>query len=732
MMKSTIKRVLAALIASVTVLSFAACGTDGGDNSESQTPPSGTVGGDNGGNNTGNTGGNTGNTGGNTGDTTEPPAPVIPTVPTGSVKITAARGDLEEAYVTWEKVDGAMGYNVYVKNEGENGGYEKLDAPLVREYKDFFRADAVGLKAGTYGFKVVPLGGAELAEDEGKAATASQITVLPHERSGYAFVGGTSSGAYNEDGTLKENATVLYVTNENFKTVSVSYGANTVTGIDNILGEGYQSKNGATNPLCIRIIGSVGNGSKVDFKANGDLELKSLDQGVTIEGIGSDATANGWGMHITKCSNIEIRNLAFMNMMGGTKDGVGFESQCHHVWVHNCDFFYGNNWGGDQKKGDGSLDTKGTTNVTHSYNHFWDSGKCNLQGMKEQGDFRITYHHNWYDHSDSRHPRIRTATVHIYNNYFDGNAKYGVGVTLGASAFVENNYFRSTAPMKPMMSSQQGTDARADKGTFSGENGGIIKSFGNTYDCSASNLKLITQNDTADKTDIDCYEATSRTENVSADYKTKAGGTTYNNFDTASDFYKYEVDSAAVAKEKVEKYAGRVGGGDIEFDFNDAKEDANYDIIPELSALVKNYKSGVIKIGDTATNGDNSGGSTEGGGSSGGNGGSTEGGGSVSGDVNRVDFIASNADKYPAGITVNGNYKNGNYLKMESATKVTVTVSKDTTITVHASLASKKIKLNGTNTILDGNGECSIAIKAGATLTIEKGDSMELMYIILS
>ncbi|MDE5666831.1 MAG: hypothetical protein K2I29_01170, partial [Clostridia bacterium] len=181
MMKSTIKRVLAALIASVTVLSFAACGTDGGDNGESQTPPSGTVGGNTGGNNTGgseegggNNSGNTGgNNGGNTGDTTEPPAPVIPTVPTGSVKITAARGDLEEAYVTWEKVDGAMGYNVYVKNEGENGGYEKLDAPLVREYKDCFRADAVGLKAGTYGFKVVPTGGAELAEDEGKAATAS-------------------------------------------------------------------------------------------------------------------------------------------------------------------------------------------------------------------------------------------------------------------------------------------------------------------------------------------------------------------------------------------------------------------------------------------------------------------------------------------------------------------------------------------------------------------------------
>ena len=148
----------------------------------------------------------------------------------------------------------------------------------------------------------------------------------------------------------------------------------------------------------------------------------------------------------------------------------------------------------DQVKGDGALDTKKSTYITHSYNHFWDSGKCNLQGMKDETtDNKITYHHNWYDHSDSRHPRIRTCTVHIYNNYFDGNAKYGVGVTMGASAFVENNYFRSTAKMKPMLSSGQGTDAQGE-GTFSGEAGGIIKAFGNFFDGS---YDLMTQKNTA-------------------------------------------------------------------------------------------------------------------------------------------------------------------------------------------------------------------------------------------
>lgn len=106
-------------------------------------------------------------------------------------------------------------------------------------------------------------------------------------------------------------------------------------------------------------------------------------------------------------------------------------------------------------------------NITVSYNHFYDCGKTSLGGMKsETTDCWMTYHHNWFDHSDSRHPRIRTAFYHVYNNYFDGVSKYGVGVTTGGSSFVEANYFRNCK--YPMLISKQGTDAEGD-GTFSGE-----------------------------------------------------------------------------------------------------------------------------------------------------------------------------------------------------------------------------------------------------------------------
>ena len=227
--------------------------------------------------------------------------------------------------------------------------------------------------------------------------------------------------------------------------------------------------------------------------------------------------------------------------------------------------------------------------ITASYNHFWDSGKCNLQGMKSEAtEDYITYHHNWYDHSDSRHPRIRTCSVHVYNNYFDGNSKYGVGITMGGSAFVENNFFRNCH--NPMLSSNQGTDALGD-GTFSGETGGIIKAFGNHIE-GGNSIIWYSQNALS----FDAYLASSRDEKLPSTIKTLAGGTSYNNFDTSSTFYIYEVDSAEVAKDKVMKYAGRINGGDIQFVFDNEKEDSNYDVIPELKQMVLNYKTKLIRI----------------------------------------------------------------------------------------------------------------------------------------
>ena len=159
---------------------------------------------------------------------------------------------------------------------------------------------------------------------------------------------------------------------------------------------------------------------------------------VTIEGIGEDASVN-FGFLLRNAGNVEVRNLAVHDF---GDDGISLDTANCNVWLHNNEFFYGEQGGGDKAKGDGSSDVKNDSQyVTLSYNHYWDAGKCSLCGMKsESGENYITYHHNWFDHSDSRHPRIRTMFVHIYNNFYDGNAKYGVGASADSDAFVEGVY----------------------------------------------------------------------------------------------------------------------------------------------------------------------------------------------------------------------------------------------------------------------------------------------------
>ena len=503
-------------------------------------------------------------------------------------------GWYESAYVEWQPVDGAKSYNVYIKGETEaDSAYKKLDDELIRQYPDYWRADAPGLKAGKYMFKV------EAVTD---STTASMVTpaveVMSYDRSGYGFVNGTSSGAYNEDGTLKDNAVVLYITEDTKDTVSLdvvtgSKGAVTsCTGLQAIL---YGFKKGKdSRPLDVRLVGNITDLKSMD---SGDIVIDGCKNGITFEGIGEDATANGWGLRVKGSSNVEIRNLAYMNCDSNEGDDVGLQQDNDHVWVHNCDFFYGHAGSdADQKKGDGALDTKTSTYVTHSYNHFYDTGKSNLQGMKSETTSNyITYHHNWYDHADSRCPRIRTCTVHVYNNYYDGNSKYGIGATMGSSVFSENNYYRNCK--FPMLMAGQGSDikyAESSDGIFSGENGGVIKAYGNHIE--GAKAAVTYQKDAAG---FDFYEASSRDEVI--DCSALKGGSKYSNFDTAADFYKYSVQSAEDAKDTVVKYAGRMNGGDFKWTFDNSVDDESYAVNEPLKAKLMSYKTTLVSVGGSVS-----------------------------------------------------------------------------------------------------------------------------------
>ncbi len=716
----------------------------------------------------------------------------------GKVKITESRGWLESAYVKFEPFEGAKTYNVYVKG-GQFADYTLIDGALVRNYTTYGRADALGLtKASNYALKVVPVDadGKEMTEN---ANETTGLTVENYDRSGFAHKGLTEGlGAYNNDGSLKTGANVVYVTGDNAKTVSLDIATAkgggktaTYTGLQQII-YGYQKGDNdgsfETKPLCIRIIGTITADDCDKFLSSAEgIQIKGAKayqkMNITIEGVGDDATTTGFGFLIRSASNIELRNFANMLCMD---DAVSIDTDNSHIWVHNLDLFYGNAGGEkDQAKGDGTIDMKGDSQfITVAYNHLWDSGKASLCGMKsESGPNWITYHHNWFDHSDSRHPRIRTMSVHVYNNYFDGNSKYGVGAAYRSNAFVENNFFRNCK--FPMLSSMQGNDVYAgsstyskDYATFSSEDGGIIKAYNNHIEGTTSSYwpyagtslytkgsyKSASSLGVNTTTHFDAYEVTDKSQKVPETVVAVQGGSKYNNFDTdASLFYTYTPDAPEDVPGIVTGWlgAGRIGHGDLQWAFDNATEDTNYAVIAALKAALQSYKSKFAGfLGDT----DIKGGSGSGSGDDPGTGGDDPGTGGddpgTGGDdpvvlptgtllVSFNETVKVNGEASTA-FTVAGSYGDGKItynetyykkgVKLDSKGSITFTPDKNYNMTIILGTAKsgRDVKINNIATTVSGAENTQglycemepIAITSGTEYKLTKGSAEALVMLI--
>lgn len=671
--------------------------------------------------------------------------------PAGAVQITEAKGWNESAYIKFAPYEGAKTYNVYVKG-GQFSSYTKIDYQLVRNYGAYGRADMVGLPAGTYDMKVVAVG----SDDKEIASSASEATgmaVKAYDRRGFAhFNMAHEIGAYDKTGKLLPNAVVIYVTATNAKTVQATIlregKMQTFTGLQAIL-DAYQKK-GEKTPIAIRLIGKV---AKADLDAISStaegLQIKGAANydymPITVEGIGDDATVHGYGFLIRNCGYVEMRNFAIMDCMD---DCVSMDTNNEHLWIHNLDLFYGSIGGdADQAKGDGTLDIKGNSRMTTmSYNHLFDSGKASLCGMGGDSEEYISYIGNWFDHSDSRHPRVRCMTVHVLNNYYDGVAKYGVGATTDSDIFVEGNYFRNTK--YPMLISNQGSDIATDsKGTFSGEAGGMIKSYGNKI-IGATRYVTYQQN----ATQFDAYEAATRDEKVPATVKVVLGGAIYNNFDTdASQIYAYEALAADDVPGEVTGWtgAGRLGHGDFKWTFTNA-DDKDYSVNKALKTAIQGYKSSLLGIfgGEMVNPGTDPGndpGTDPNPGTDPGNDpnpGTNPSSPTIDGPTS-CNFVGR-ACSNPTQFTVSGSYSNSkgtatykgttysDCLKMESATSVKFKTSKDLKlILVFASTEANKdrvVKVNGTAKKSDSNGQLIMDIPAG-DYELTKGDTANLFYI---
>jgi pectate lyase len=161
-----------------------------------------------------------------------------------------------------------------------------------------------------------------------------------------------------------------------------------------------------------------------------------LNSDTTLAGAGPGATLHGAGLNVRRASNVIIRNL----IIHGAVDAIHVETS-DHVWIDHCDL---------SRCRDGLVDIKrGSDYVTVSWNHFHDHHKTCLLGHSDKpeiraldrGKLRVTYHHNYFDGSKTRHPRVRFAEgVHVFNNLYR-DCDYGVASVMDAAVLVEGNVF---------------------------------------------------------------------------------------------------------------------------------------------------------------------------------------------------------------------------------------------------------------------------------------------------
>ena len=300
---------------------------------------------------------------------------------TGALENVEEYGAYEESMYVVMQDDVTADLKVTYNAAGSNS-VTAVPSELIRTVNGSTRVDIVGVSAGTYDINL-SIGGTNF--------TLGDIEVEAYDRSGYAHFDpdapndmyANGIGAYENDGTLKDGALVIYLTEENKNDISNSayvydeetdsYTKADITGImqQGKYSIGYflnnrqyasadRSKYGVWaaslkyGAVDVRVVGNVSAevSGTMDSSIEGLTAYDSTDFGgsvgdsgrmarmvnpfnLTIEGIGEDASIYGWGVHfiandysvsnnfgVKSGESFEVRNIIFDRY---PEDAVGME-----------------------------------------------------------------------------------------------------------------------------------------------------------------------------------------------------------------------------------------------------------------------------------------------------------------------------------------------------------------------------------------------------------------------
>ncbi|KAJ7972497.1 Pectate lyase [Quillaja saponaria] len=178
------------------------------------------------------------------------------------------------------------------------------------------------------------------------------------------------------------------------------------------------------------------------FEVSGTVPLSSylnVSSYKTIDGRGQKIKLIGKGLRLKECEHVIICNLEFEGGRGHDVDGIQIKPNSKHIWIDRCSL---------RDYDDGLIDiTRGSTDITISRCHFSQHDKTMLIGAdpSNTGDrcMRVTIHHCFFDGTRQRHPRVRFAKVHLYNNYTRNWGIYAVCASVESQIYSQCNIYEA-------------------------------------------------------------------------------------------------------------------------------------------------------------------------------------------------------------------------------------------------------------------------------------------------
>ncbi|XP_021624264.1 probable pectate lyase 4 [Manihot esculenta] len=178
------------------------------------------------------------------------------------------------------------------------------------------------------------------------------------------------------------------------------------------------------------------------FEVSGTIHLRSylsVSSYKTIDGRGQRVKLTGKGLRLKECEHVIVCNLELEGGKGPDADGIQIKPKSKHIWIDRCSL---------RDFDDGLIDiTRESTDVTVSRCRFAQHNKTMLIGADPSHVtdrcIRVTIHHCFFDGTRQRHPRVRFAKVHIYNNYMRNWDVYAVCASVESQIYSQCNIFEA-------------------------------------------------------------------------------------------------------------------------------------------------------------------------------------------------------------------------------------------------------------------------------------------------